>query len=202
MTPKPATFPPSHLPDTRAGKVGRSPEGGNLILREAILAIAKVGRIHLAGEHIRVSLPEAHLRRQIAAELELIQAHREEAIALLRSGENHLPTADAGNSGGGKVLSQENQILKATFPLCDGYGGGEVGRWEGPTGNQPLPTPSEAELDAIDAAMTVMNAAGARILPGPVLAIPAGMLTGEVRWAVRALGMVDLALVTLPEVES
>jgi len=62
--------------------------------------------------------------------------------------------------------------------------------------------PTDAELDAIDLAMSVMNAAGVRIMPGPVLAIPEGRLTPEIRAAIRTLGMGDLELVTLPEVDS
>lgn len=143
-----------------------------------------------------MNLPEAHLRRQIATELELIQCHRAEAIELLRRGEIDLPTTHTENIGGGKVLIQENQLLKTTFPLCNGYRGGEVGRWEGPPGNH-VPDPIDEEQNIIDAAMSLLNNCGARILPGPVLGIPSGRLTAEIRAAVATLGMGDLPLVTL-----
>jgi len=64
-------------------------------------------------------------------------------------------------------------------------------------GSKTVPMPTEAELDAIDRAMELLNNCGARILPGPVLGIPSGRLTAEIRAAVATLGMADLPLVSL-----
>jgi hypothetical protein len=46
--------------------------------------------------------------------------------------------------------------------------------------------------------MEVMNRAGARILPEHCLGIPQGRLTGEVRAAIRTLGMEGLPVVLIP----
>jgi len=72
-----------------------------------------------------------------------------------------------------------------------------VGQWGSPSPENPVPEPTEAELNIIDTAMSLLNNCGARILPGPVLGIPSGRLTAEIRAAVATLNMGDLPLVTL-----
>ncbi|MBM3763272.1 MAG: hypothetical protein FJW36_23905 [Acidobacteria bacterium] len=79
--------------------------------------------------------------------------------------------------------SPKTELTKLTKPTLEG--------------SKTVPAPTEAELDAIDRAMELLNNRGARILPGPVLGIPEGRITPEIRAAILTLGMGDLPLVSL-----
>jgi len=91
MRGKDSTFPPSHLPAARENKSGKVVKEGNIALAVALHEIAKIGKIYLSGQDLRISFPNAHMRRLVAIELELIQSRRDEVIELLRIGKIDLP---------------------------------------------------------------------------------------------------------------
>lgn len=68
-----------------------------------------------------------------------------------------------------------------------------------PSGQVSKIWPEETQ-EQIDSAMDHMNAIGARILPGPVLAIPAAAYDAETRLAIKVLDMGGLDVALLPEV--
>ena len=61
-----------------------------------------------------------------------------------------------------------------------------------------LPGGGELGNLRVDAAMDHLNRIGARIMPGPVLAVPRAAGTGETKDAIAALGMEAIPLVLLP----
>jgi hypothetical protein len=84
---------------------------------------------------------------------------------------------------------------KPSKPGFEGFVGTVLGE-----NSKIAPCPTGEEQNRIDAAMDLLNDCGARILPGPCVAVPAGRLTPEVRAAIKALRLDNLSLVLLPEV--
>jgi hypothetical protein len=175
-----ATFPDSHLPTHKGLGSGMVSSRGELTIPDALAAIARVGKVYLAGEHIRVQLPQTQLRKEIENELEFVKRNRQEAIAHLRRSE--LPASNTEATNHGNTEAVQSQALSKPFPV--------------------FRAPISGSSTETDLAMDLLNEAGARILPEHALAIPEGRLSTEIRWAIRALGMQDLELVLIPTKEA